>query len=57
MNQLRIDGNISSDDRAIDKAVEEFYKRLYEKGDSKIENKNKISDFLNNIKERKCQEQ
>ena len=51
MNQLRIDGNISSDDRAIDQAVEEFYKRLNEKGDSKIENKNKISDFLNNIKE------
>ena len=51
LGSLIVEGSITEDSNKIDKAIESFYKNLYEKGDSKIENKNKISDFLNNIKE------
>ena len=45
MRELIVDGKEINDPREINKVVESFYKKLYEKGDSKIYNRSKIDDF------------
>ena len=51
MNEIKINGIISNDPDEIDKTVEEFYKKLYEKGDCNLRNEAKIPHFLRHIKE------
>ena len=50
MNGLKKQGEIVNDEREIDKMVESFYKSLYEKGNAMIGNKDRVKDFLANIK-------
>ena len=49
MNELMVNGISIIDDLEIRKNVETFYKNLYEKGDSKINNEKDLDTFLRNI--------
>ena len=49
MSELIIDGQSITDNEKIKENVESFYKKLYEKGDSRLVNEGKIENFLTYI--------
>ena len=51
MNGLKNQGDMIYDEEEIDKMVENFYRSLYEKGDTMIRNRDKLDGFLGNMKQ------
>ena len=49
LNSLLVNNQEIDNPTEIDREVEEFYKKLYEKGDSKQKNKNNLPNFLTNL--------
>ena len=49
LGSLIVEGSITEDSNKIDKAIESFYKNLYEKGDSNSVNVGEIKSLLKNL--------